>query len=237
MNVRPLLDDRYAPITSAIGFVRLPIDDAAEALAAWWRSIAPPIVVEPLSERFPDSLCRLTPLEVGTRSRALLIDQGDWTAYFDCLATGTDPVSAIGALCRLNRCDGVALVVIPDGPRREGSLQFELFGPDRTDFLNYLRSVGIANEAGRWRFDASGDPQPFEDLTAYEARRIQDRLSTAIVAKYCSTLGFRPFEPDAYGRAVLVTAGPPASQGIQRISLAERQRALGLALPGGPPCA
>lgn len=76
MKLTPFLADRYAPITSAIGFIRLPVEDAAEAVAAWWRSIAPPVALMGVREAFPDSLCRLTPLEVGSRSRALLVDQG-----------------------------------------------------------------------------------------------------------------------------------------------------------------
>lgn len=132
----------------------------------------------------------------------------------------------------MNRCVGVALVATPDSPHREGSLQFQLFGPDRTHFLNYVRTIGVTREGGRWRFDSSGEPQPFEDLDAYETRRIQDRLSADLIAKYCAALGFSPFDKNAYGGAVLVSATPPARGEL--VSLARRQSALGI--EGESPC-
>jgi hypothetical protein len=228
-NIEPILGDEFAPITSAVGFLELPLDEAAEAVAAIWRSFAREVAIEEVNEPFPQSLLKLTPMRVGNRSRALFVSQGAWTAFFDDSASGTDPVSMLIAVCR-DRCRGVAVVAIPDGPFREGSLQFEMFGPARTEFLNYVRTVGIAKKSGRWQFDSFGKPQPFEDSQSYAARATQDRLSTDLVARYCASLGFEPFEEDAYGDALLVTAPPMGASG-EYVALSDRQRALGLPPP------
>lgn len=225
-KIEPFLDDRYAPITSAIGFIQLPVSEAAEALAAWWRSIAPPVSLDALDEAFPESLCRLLPLQVGGRSRALLVDQGGWSAYFDNGAMGTDPLSAMTVLCRINHCAGAALVAIPDAPPRDGSLQFQTFSPERTQFLNYSRTLGVARENGRWRYDAFGDPEPFEAIEAEAAPGARDRLSTDTLARYAAALGFAPFDPAAYGRSILVTSTPDGT--LHDISLPDRQWMLGI---------
>lgn len=229
-RIEPFLDDRYAPITSAIGFIQLPVSEAAEALAAWWRSIASPVRLDSLDEPFPASLCRLLPLQVGGRSRALLVDQGGWSAYFDNGAIGTDPISAMTVLCQINHCAGAALVAIPDAPPRGGSLQFQTFSPERTQFLNHARTVGIARESGRWRYDAYGDPEPFEAIEAEGVPGGRDRLSTDTLARYSAALGFAPFDPAAYGRSILVTSTPDGT--LQDISLPDRQRMLGIRAQG-----
>lgn len=240
MTSRPLLNDRFAPITSSIGFIRLPLDEAAEALAAWLRSLSSPIRIQPLHIGFPQSLCRLLPLEIGTRSRMLLVSQlGGWTAYFDCRAGGTDPIGPMGLLAEMNGCDAVTISVIPhqltrDGRiRRYGAVQFELFGADRTEWLNSVRSVAAVHDGSRWRFITTGTVQPFEQPAAYDARKVADRLTSDLLAQYCAALGFRPFQPDAYGDAVLVESHPQTALGIRPISLFEAQRKLGIA-PNDP---
>ena len=229
MEIATLLDDRYAPITSSIGFLKLPLDDTAEALAAWWRSLAPPVSVEPLDESFEEALAQLDPLEVGSRSRALLVEQDDgWTAYFDCLATGTDPVSAIGYLAQVNRTAGVSVTTIRPSRVRSGSIQFGLYGPAATDFLNHVRGVAVArDDGGRWRFIESGTPQEFERLDAYRLPRVEERFTSEMLHEYCRALGFRPYEASAYGKSILVRSKPPVEGGIETVPLAVIRDTLG----------
>lgn len=237
MTVRPLLDDRYAPITSSIGFIKLPLDEAAEALAAWLRSLAAPVSVEPVAEPFPASLCRLLPLEIGTSSRELLVaHEGGWTAYFNCSASGTDPIGPMGYLAEVNRCDSVAIDVVPHRTRpdgrveRYGGVQFQLFGPHQTAYINYVRGIAAVHDGSRWQFITTGTPQPFERPEAYRARRIPDRFTSDLLAEYCAALGFRPLEPAAYGEARLVRSHPRTPNGIAEISLQQAQRNLGIEL-------
>lgn len=217
-----LLDDQYAPITSSIGFLKLPLDDAAEALAAWRRSLAPPVSIESLDLALEQALCLLDPLELGYSSRELLVSvNGGWTAYFDCLVSGTDPTPVMGFLARTNQCDAAAITTIAGNKVRGGSIAFEMFGPQQTEWLNHLRVIQVAQDDGRWRFLEAGQPQPFEDLAAYSARRVRDRLTTRMLSDYCQALGFRPFEVAAYGEAVLVRSHRPDD--IVLLSLEEVQ--------------
>ena len=86
-------------------------------------------------------------------------------------------MSAIGYLSRKLQCQGLAILVEAPHNRltgsrggRAGSVQFELFGPIKTTFLNYVRTVGVTFDGGKWVFEANGTEQPFEEHDTYRAR-------------------------------------------------------------------
>lgn len=130
---------------------------------------------------------------------------GKWTAYFDNLLHGTDAISAIGHLSRELRCHGLAITSVPhtigrsDSRRgRPGAVQFTLFGPLPTHFLNYVRAIEVVYD-DRWIFGTSGTEQPFEEIEAYKSRRKRDRFTSEMLDRYCKALGVDVFNPDAYG--------------------------------------
>lgn len=239
--MKTLASERYAPITSAIGFLELPIDDVASAVKAWLR-----VSLTPTHESFPDVLHRLEPLVGGPRPRSLLVSVGPrWTAYFDCGLRGTDPVGAVGHLSRTVQCQGVVVDCTPTikevpglRPPRYGSVQFQLFGPLPTHFINYVRTIHVAFDGSRWEFGANGTEQAFEEPEYYTARKIRDRFTSDMLERYCQALGIDVFNVDAYGPdAVLVDSDDPVD-GLTVKSLAEVQQWLGIvpgeadALPG-----
>jgi hypothetical protein len=246
--MQTLLSERFAPTTSSIGFLRLGLDEAVEALTGWRRSIvAGTVSTEELEGGFPECLKSLEPLTSGEPPRELLVEASDgWTAYFDCFLQGTDAVSVIGYLSRAAGCQGLAINVVPHtvgkpGVRhgRYGSVQFEMFGPLRTEFLNYVRTVWVAHDGSGWAFGASGTEQWFEEVEAYRARRIRDRFNSEMLGRYCKALDLDVFDPKAYGpRAVLVRTEVKVPPDGKVMSLAEVQQWLGIvpgmadALPG-----
>ena len=76
---------------------------------------------------------------------------------------------------------------------------------------------------------ASGAPQPFEELSTYEARNVQDRFTTDMLERYCRAIGIDVFNPGAYGpETVLVeTQSRPAPGGLV-LTLDEAQSWLGI---------
>ena len=83
--MRTFMDDRFAPITSSVGYLRLSIGETADALAGWRRRNGISAAVEKVSDGFPSCLHVLEPLVGGARPRELLVSANkDWTAYFDC---------------------------------------------------------------------------------------------------------------------------------------------------------
>ena len=204
--MRTLLSERFAPITSSIGFLDLPLDEAAKGLERWRRSLYPKTRVERSPDGFPQVLRRLEPLTGGSVPRELLVTAGQWTAYFDCSLRGTDAAPPISYLARQLRCRGVAITSQPhtegmpgirDG--RYGAVQFQLFGPAQTDWLNYVRTLSVTYDGSRWEFDASGIPQEFEEPDAYRSRRVRDRFTSEMLERYCKALGIDAFDPAFYG--------------------------------------
>jgi hypothetical protein len=238
--MRTLLGEQFAPITSSPRFLRLGLDEVVRALTDGRRSIVPGSAdAREIPDGFPDCLSRLEPLTTSRRPRELLVAmRGEWTAYFDCGLHGTDAVAPVGYLARADGCDGLAIRSRPstaslpgvkDG--RLGGVQFELFGPTRTEFLNYVRTVSLIFDS-HWEFDVGGTPQSFEETEAYHARRVRDRFNSQMLERYCQALGVDVFNPDAYGPgAVLVTSRLVGEPRGPVLSLAEAQVYLGI-VPG-----
>lgn len=237
--MKTLLNDRFAPITSSVGFLEAPLDSVAETLVAWRRSHEwfrgqPQLVaVASVDQPFPECLARLEPLTVGSRSRELLLEtQTRWVAYFDNNHDGTDP-AAVGYLPTKLHCQSLFVTCVPDTfdenrkpAGRYGGVQFQLFGPEPNPILNYVRTIGAIHDGDRWAFDTGGVPQPFEQPERYRARRIRDRFTAEMLEEYCAALGVRYFDPTFYGsRGVLVEDTRPPRKAK---SLSTVQRELGI---------
>jgi hypothetical protein len=88
----------------------------------------------------------------------------------------------------------------------------------------YVRTViaGIYDE-DRWRFEAHGEVQPFEDLARYQVRRIRDRFDRALLLHYLEALGISGDEPAFFRRATLFESLRPP-RWTASIAAARRQR-------------
>lgn len=228
--MRTLLDEHFAPITSSIGFLELPINDAAFGLKRWRQAHCQVVASQP-QDGFPEVLRRLEPLTSGARPRELLVATGRWTAYFDNSLRGTDAVSAVAFLSRTLQCQGLAIRVVPRtvglpgvGKGRAGSVQFELFGPLQTRFLNYVRTVAVTFDGNDWVFNANGTEQEFEEPEAYKKRRVRDRFTSEMLERYCRALGVDVFNPETYGpEAVLFESTVTMPTNGLAMTLAEAQ--------------
>jgi hypothetical protein len=66
------------------------------------------------------------------------------------------------------------------------------------------RTLAATATDGRWEWDSSGDPFPFEDLDRYEARRIRDRFDRPLLLRYLTALGIPADFDSSYGDGVLI---------------------------------
>lgn len=232
-----LLGDRYAPVTSRIGFLRAPLDEVAEAMRQWRSEIHGSATASHLTGGLVENVERLEPLTGGVRPRELLVAtrNADWTAVFDCGVQGGDQVTTVGVLARRMLVQGLVVLSIPDQPassgrpERYGARQFELFGPFENGFLNYVRTISVVRNGAKWRFDANGTVQDFEDERAYSRRRIADRFTSEMLCSYASAVGVEPFDDEFYpGPCVLVSNPATAPPGALSLSIAETQRRFGI---------
>ena len=204
-----LLEDRWAPVTSTMGFLELGAEQAAQAFATWERGLMTPrgITVEvfPVTGRLEQVLCRLLPLTSGETQRHLFIPtRSAWTAYLTNAWTGTDAASPLGYMARwlIIRC--LRVVAVPHTLRkpqggRYGAVMLEMYGPEQPGKIsNTVRALGASNDGGRWVFDQSGEAFPFEQVEQYQARKVRDRFTFDMLRDYLRHLGLSPFEEDFY---------------------------------------
>jgi len=204
-----LLEDRWAPVTSEMGFLELEAEQAAQAFATWQRGLMTPrgITVEvlPVSGTLEQVLSSLLPLTSGETQRHLFIPtRSAWTAYVENGWTGTDAYSHISYMAQRLSIRCLRVVAVPHtlrkhGGGRYGAVMLDMYGPKQPGKLNnYVRALGASNDGGRWVFDQSGEPFPFEQVEQYQARRVRDRFTFEMLKDYLHHLGLSPFEEDFY---------------------------------------
>ena len=204
-----LLEDRWAPVTSTMGFLELEAQQAAQAFATWQRGLvaseAFTFEVRPVSGTLEQVLSSLLPLTSGERQRRYLFipTRSGWTAYVNSVWTGTDASSPISYMARRLSIRGLRVVAVPHTLRgnqgRYGAVMLDVFGPEQPGKIhNYVRALGASNDGGRWVFDQSGEPFAFEQLEKYQERRVRDRFTFEMLKDYLGHLGLSPFEEDFY---------------------------------------
>ena len=72
--------------------------------------------------------------------------------------------------------------------------------------LCYRRSIASANDGGRWTFEQSGEPFPFEKLGHYSPPRKRDRFTRELLTEYGPSSTLIPFADSFY----VVSAAVPA---------------------------
>lgn len=234
-----LYDDRYAPITKEVGFLECDAAATAAAFQEWQLPIQSGRGVR-LNRRelvggFPEKLERLLPLTSHEARRFLFLPTaGKWTAYLDSGWRGTDAFSAVSYLATTIGCRGIRAVSVPHTMRktptgelgRYGATILELYAADSSgcSFLNVQRSIFAANDGGRWKFGANGQPFDFEQLERYKTRQIRDRFTPEMLDEYLQHFGIHFFSPDFYEvpqPAYLITKEGPCAAGMKEYSLDE----------------
>ncbi len=233
-----LLDDRWAPVTSEMGFLEIDAEHAARAFAAWHagleadRGIA--VKARPVPGSLEQALSALLPLTSPERKRYLFMPtRSAWTGYVDNAPCGTDAASPMGYMAEALGCRGLRVVAVPHtlrkvGGGRYGAVMLEVFGPHPTAWINTVRAVSASNDGGRWVFDQVGEPFPFERLERYQERRVRDRFTFDMLAEYLHHLGLSAFEERFYlpegAPAWLVEKTGPVSPLHEDFTLAQVQK-------------
>lgn len=231
-----LLDDRYAPITSGLGFLEAPLEEVAKALEKWRVAIHGSARQERFPGGFEENVLKLEPLVSGWRARELLVatSNPNWTAFFDCDHLGGDQRTPVSYLAQAMGCHALFVCSVP--PSKDathgpwGGLQFELYGPVGNP-LNYVRVISLAQDGARWSFDNDVEEPvlDFEEVEAYTSRKVRDRFTLDMLKRYSAALGLHPFDPEFYpGPSILVTNASELQTSKTSLTLAEVRERRGL---------
>lgn len=236
--MRFLLNDRLAPITNTLTFVKADPNLFATAFMDWWAGI--PDDIRSLGVRrskvkgdLETIIMKLAPFSNDARRYLLIGTNSEWTLYLDNGFTGTDPAHP-SHLRKVVGCYGVRTVATPrtktsymkDGPGRVGNVMFELWGPEPNPVLNYVRTLAVHTELSRQTWEESGEPLDFEDTEQYKARLIRERFTVEMLEDYCRHLGIRLFEEDFYNptsEAIMIEKTGPRYEHTTDYSLQQLQ--------------
>lgn len=192
-----LLGGARRPVGSFVGFIEAPHAVVLAEDETWRRRLGQDVEVSSPTP-FPDCLELLEPLESPWTSE-LLIDCGPWTAYLNNQRNGGDPTSAASYLA--NRL-GVRCVLAMHSPLHgpgHSDTQLWMHGPDGEPPLMYTRTISAVAQDGRWTWNESGRPLPFEDTPRYLARRISSRFDRELLISYLAQLSIRVDDPTWFG--------------------------------------
>jgi hypothetical protein len=239
-RLRDIFDGRFGPTTWGIGFVEAPLRKVVDASVAGWSPHMGNLEVAWKDSRDLETILQSLPPLSGRSRWAFIETTSPWTAYFDNSSFTPEANTACMAAVQWLKTRAVGAVDLPqaskDGPGYTyGAVQFMLFTSKWGEFGHNLRSVIAMNDGGRWRFDALGEVQPFEETEAYKAKRIRDRFTPEMLVRYCKALGIDLANPDFYrGRAAIVTRQDWIDKGCPGLTLNEARAKLGLPpSPGG----
>lgn len=203
-----LFDDKFAPITSEIGFLECDIKSVCAAYESWeteiLRQFEMRIELESVEGNLESVIRKLFPLTTPIRTRlAFIPTQSAWTAYFDNGPQGTDAAGLVNVLAQKLNCRGIRAVLVPNTmpskPSKEahgryGATMLEVYGSDRKP----IRIIYAANDGGKWVFGESGVPFPFEEMAKYNEKKIRDKFTGEMLCGYLKNLGISAFDETFY---------------------------------------
>jgi hypothetical protein len=183
-----------------MGLIQAPVEQVVAALLDWHGSLGTSYVRRDVTASLADAFDALPPLSHEKRRRLFVATTAGWTACFQSGIDGSDPVPATSHLARLLHVLGMRACSTPPGTQWPATI-WEVYAPIELGGippLGYRRSVSAANDGGRWSFDQSGEPFPFERLDCYALPRRRGRFTRELLAEYLAEFGLDPFSDSFY---------------------------------------
>ena len=246
-QMKLLLGDRLAPLTTSMGFIQGDCVSVANKFIEWRKELKRrdhfirKITHRKVSGNLEGVLRSLLPFKMISATRYLFVPtNGEWTAFFDNRYRGTDP-TAISYLPELLQSRSVWVVAKPHTLQsigtswrgRQGALIIEVSGHEQREWLNLIRKIRLENDMGKWHFETFGEPFAFEETQRYQAKRVRDRFDFDLLKQYLAELGLFPFEemfylPPSKSNAILVKTRTKKMWKNKNVSFEEARRLNGI---------
>ena len=118
-----------------------------------------------------------------SKTRKLFVSAGnEWTAFFQNGIQGSDPTAGGHQLAIELDVIGMRICATPSDYLWQ-AVMWEVYAPQRLggDEFGYRRNLAVVNDGGRWIFDNSGKPYPFEQQHRYNLRLKRDRFDQKLL--------------------------------------------------------
>ncbi len=212
MTTELLLKNKYSPVTNSIGFLECSLDNFLEVYIQWQKEIGNKLKYEykfikkDLNLELGEEISSLFPLSVNVSKHLFIPTESNYIAYLNNLKSGTDAFSTISYLAERIGTKGIILTAIEPTAQQYEAFKLAVYGSEKTDWLNTIRSIGVYNDGGLWKFIDIGKPFDFEETATYSALKIKDRFNFKMLNDYCEKLDLRPFDEQFYknDKAVLI---------------------------------
>jgi hypothetical protein len=163
-----------------------------EAFCAWQRPIQAArgvqVTCRTVSGSLDALLEQLLPLTIVEERRFLVLPtHAPWTAFFGNAYRGADVASVMRILAEDLQCQTVRLVA-SSGTRSYGALILEVWTPNPQGGPPGSRSIALADDGGKIRFEAFGEPLDFEDTQQYQHEVVRSRFSFEALRRYLREL-------------------------------------------------
>jgi hypothetical protein len=204
-----MLVQRWHPVTHDLGLINAPPKECIDSLRSWHESIGIQYTERRVTSSFADALDCLPPLSAEKRRKLFVSTCSGWTAFFQSGIQGSDPFPVMSMLAKLLRVTAMRVCVTPDGAMWHAVI-WEVYAPPELGGQSPLgnrRSLAAANDGGRWTFDQSGEPYPFERIECYARPRRRDRFTRDLLSEYLAHFSLSPFDDAFY----FVSAAQPAT--------------------------
>jgi hypothetical protein len=192
-----LLGGTLAPLGLTVSFLRARFDTVRSALLTWRRDELHQTVEETGPIGFPECTKSLDPLEAPWTVE-VLVDSGEWTTYLNNGIDGGDPTASAPYLATRLACDCVVSMHAPPYASGHAATQLWLIGPGGKPPLMHRRTISAYAEDGRWSWETSGEPQPWERVERYAARQVRDRFDRQLLVEYLAAIGIRVDDASFY---------------------------------------
>jgi hypothetical protein len=160
----------------------------------------------------------------------------EWVVVLDASFPGGDIKGFMSDRAQLDlRCEFVAVEWMPKSTKSLASATFVHYKPGESGLKLFSRPrhidrrwVQTSDQDGRWEFDASGDPQPYEEFDKYEVRRKAERLPLDLLGRYLAAVGI-PVDKDGWlsGPVIAAIREPFGGNDQQWSSVVELRRLCG----------
>lgn len=204
-DVTSLFGEALSPLGHTVAFIEAPHALVLQHLFATRQREGDQTDVLTDLPMFPGCLTTLLPPHSPRTAELLVLHGITWTAY---LSNDPDDQSVWSTCQRLATDLGVAGVTashVPGG--QDGteltSLQITHWQDERSSGPTQ-RTISTHCHRGRWSWDSSGEPLPFEDPEAYRTRKVRDRFTRELLLQYLAAVHIFVDDPSFYGVSTLL---------------------------------